>query len=287
MGLTLDRLALDDVGANPTRIAAAIHQQLGGETGPIAVFEVAVALDIVEIRIEELKNFEGALITTPERSVGVILVNKRSSRQRQRFTASHELLHFLSPVHRPTSADGFWCSRDDMIANQLDSKDRHLRQGAEANAFAIELLAPLKRIKRYIHNKPDLAAVLAMSDDLDISKQAAARRYVSRHQETLAVVFSRDGYLLYFDRSRHFPWLSLRKNAAMPTLPQAKSDTGVSEVEEADPDDWIANPDHVVVTVQTLRQQAGHAMTLLHLVSANDDDGGIDDAYERFSRFSD
>ena len=61
--LTLDRIALDDAGGNPRKIAEAIHLQLGDLTGPVPVDAIAHALDIVEIRKEPLTSFEGALIT--------------------------------------------------------------------------------------------------------------------------------------------------------------------------------------------------------------------------------
>jgi hypothetical protein len=287
MALTLDRMALDDVGANPARLARAIHQQLGEGQGAVPVVEIARALDIVEIRFETLTNFEGALITTPERGYGSILVNQRSNSGRRRFTIGHELLHFLSPVHLPTSPDGFWCGRRDMTVSQVDSMDRHMRQESEANAFAIELLAPLKRIRSYLQGEPDLAAVSSMSDEMDISKEAASRRYVSCHEEILAVVFSRDGRCLYADRSKSFPQLSLRKNAALPELTVGTGVTGLSSIEDAEPDDWIASPDDVHMTLQILRQRAGWSITLLRIVAMDEDEdqGGIDDTYERFTRF--
>lgn len=125
--------------------------------------------------------------------------------------------------------------RRDMICDQPDSKDRHVRQESEANTFAIELLAPLKRIRAYLRGNADLANVIAMSDELDISKEAAARRYVSKHPEPLAVVFSREEQFLYATRSKDFPGLSLHQNLAMPMLPRGARDR--SEWEEVRPED--------------------------------------------------
>lgn len=112
-------MAIEEVGANPERLADAIHVQLGERPGPVPVAEIAKALDIVEIRAEPLSNIEGALVTTPERDIGSILVNQHSSRRRRRFTIGHELLHFLNAWHQPTL-----CNQADMIANQSDSKNR-------------------------------------------------------------------------------------------------------------------------------------------------------------------
>ena len=138
--LTLDRIALDDAGGNPRKIAEAIHLQLGDLTGPVPVDAIAHALDIVEICKEPLTSFEGALITNVEKDYGSILVNARSNPQRRRFTVAHELGHFLNAWHKPT----IQCSREDMIVSA--ARDRHLRQETEANAFSIELLTPRKRL---------------------------------------------------------------------------------------------------------------------------------------------
>jgi hypothetical protein len=285
MGLSLDRMALDDVGANPARIAGAIHDQLKDVKGAVPVFEVAMALDILDIRIEPLTTFEGALVTTAERGEGSILLNKNASRQRQRFTAGHELLHFLSPIHRPTSEGGFWCSRADMTERRLDAQDLHQRQEAEANVFAIELLAPRSHIKPYLRRAPSLGAVMEMASSLDISKEAAARRYVECHGETLAVVFSRNGRVLYFDVARDFPRLALGKGMSLPKLTGGSDETPLGAMEEVPADDWLSTPSGVEMEAQTLQQQNGYAMTLLHVLPDEDDeDMGIEDAYDRFTR---
>ena len=104
--LQLDRIELEDASPHPERLAGAIHSQLGALAGPVPVHQIARALDIQEIREERLRGMEGALITTPERSYGGIVVNSQSSWRRQRFTVAHELGHFLNPWHRPTAASG-------------------------------------------------------------------------------------------------------------------------------------------------------------------------------------
>jgi IrrE N-terminal-like domain len=65
------------------------------------IHQIAEALDIVEIQQARLKGLEGALVSAPERDIGLIVVNSASSVQRQRFTVAHELGHFLNPWHRP------------------------------------------------------------------------------------------------------------------------------------------------------------------------------------------
>jgi hypothetical protein len=83
MSLKLDRMAIEEIGLNPRRLAEAIHGQLSNFDGPVPVYEIALALDIHEIRTKPLKNLEAALVTTPERSYGSILLNSYSNRRRR------------------------------------------------------------------------------------------------------------------------------------------------------------------------------------------------------------
>lgn len=78
-------MPLEEVGGHPERLVGAIHDQLPDLTGPVPVVEIALALDIEEIREEPLKSFEGALITPPVKVYWSIVVNARSSRQRRRY----------------------------------------------------------------------------------------------------------------------------------------------------------------------------------------------------------
>jgi hypothetical protein len=284
MNIRLDRTALDDVGANPKRLAEAIHDQMGDSSGPVLVRDIALALDIDEIREESLTHIEAALITTPERGYGAILVNSKSSSQRRRFSIGHELGHFLSPWHQPTSGNGFQCSRSDMIATDQRTTDRHLRQEAEANSFAIELLAPRKRVRPYLSHAADLRHVLGMATDLDISREAAARRYVELHHANLAVVFGKNGCFSYATRGDAFPALCVRKGQPIECVGDA-SKAQLSDTEEVDASEWLYRSGPHELSAQTLHQQNGFSITLLCAAgSADDPDDGIDDAYERFTR---
>ncbi len=84
MSVALDRMAIEEVGLNPQRLAEAIHDQLAGLEGTVPLYDIAAALDIEEIREQRLSNLEAALVTTPERDRGRVLLNSSSSRQRRR-----------------------------------------------------------------------------------------------------------------------------------------------------------------------------------------------------------
>jgi len=277
--ILLDRMALDDVGLNPEKLAAAIHDQLGHRPGPVPVHGIARALDILQIREEPLEGFEGALVTGQERDRGSILVNTRRSTRRRRYTVAHELLHFLNPTHRPTSLQGFWCSKIDMRLTALDDKDRHRRQEAEANTFAIELLAPLNKVKHLVGERPDLKLVLAMARELDLSREACARRLVELHSETIAAVFSRAGRMLYAATSPDFPTLAVAKDELL-SLPSTAPVARPSRMDEAEPSDWLRNAGGIELMQQTLQQQDGYATTLLWVIGEADPDD-LEDTYSR------
>ena len=56
-------------------MAAALHGQLGKLTKAIPIEAIARALDITEVRKEEMDGCEGVLLTDRMRSYGKILVN--------------------------------------------------------------------------------------------------------------------------------------------------------------------------------------------------------------------
>ncbi len=280
--LQLDRMAIEEVGLNPEKLADAIHKQLGLLNGPVPVREVALALDILEIREEALMNLEGVLLTTPQRGNGSILVNLRSPEERRRFSIGHELGHFLISSHRPISEEGFRCSSRDM-AGVSEAAIVHRRQEAEANAFAINLLAPPHLLKKYLGRAPDMQHVLAMADDLTLSKEAAARRYVERHSEDLAAVFGKNGRITYWSAPTRFPPLAIQRGDQLPAEAMNGLDGRLTAMEAVDAVEWLRKPAGVALAAQTLAQQNAHSITLLHAEAA-DDSGDEDDTYSRFSK---
>jgi hypothetical protein len=282
--ITLDRMAIEEVGLNPQNLAQAIHNQLGDLDGAVPIHQIVAALDIDEIRERPLSNLEAALVTTPERDRGRILLNSRSSRQRRRFSLGHELLHFLNPTHEQTSLGGFYCTRGDMRISSGDaSRAGHIRQESEANSFAIELLAPLRRMKPFLRGTPELGQVVSMAEELDISREAAARRFVELHAADLAVVFCKDGKFVYGAYGRDFPRLSLRKGERCDL--EKPVNGAISDFDEVTAGDWLQSPPRACELVaQTLWQAEGYTITLLRAeVPDDDDEPGFDDTFERFT----
>jgi hypothetical protein len=254
-------MEIDDADWTPQARAAEIHRQLGELPPPISVHQIAQALDIHHIREEPLTNFEGCLVTDPERSAGDILVNSGASKPRRRYTIAHELGHFLCTWHKSGDEGSFRCSRSDMTVSR-GQRGRDLQE-AEANQFAIELLAPKRFLSKHLRRLPELERNLSINKELDISKAAAARRYVELHPEPLAVVFAQHDRFLYAHRGAAFPWLPFSRDDTMPKLPATVDGENLSQMTEVDPLDWLRPGAARELAVQVLRQENSHAMILL------------------------
>jgi hypothetical protein len=275
MAIELDRIEIESAGADPARLAAAIIKQLPDLTGPVPIYDIARALDIDEIREERLNSFEACLLTDRHKSHGSILVNAASSPRRRRYSVGHELGHFLNERHVPTSDDGFRCTKDDMAHPRRAGQ--HLRQEAEANTFAIELLAPEKLIRPRLKRAADLEHALAIADRQDISREAAVRRYVALHDECLAVVFTANGRVRYIEKSKEFPHTCVWTGDAVPVLPRRPRDgSGLTTLDEVSAALWLSRPDSATLFAQTLYQVDGHAMMLLMTEREEHENDGFD-----------
>ena len=285
---TLKRVDVADIHA-PGLLARTLHIQMGSTEGPVPITDIASALDISYIRIDEYDGFEGMLLTDRRRSDGVILANKRNGGRRARFTVAHELGHFLLERHTFSSDTGFLCTEKDLRARS--AKRHHWRQETEANRFAIELLAPKDRFSAFLNADPDLEHVREASGRLHLSKEATARRYLDLRDAMMAMVFHRHGKLRYFDKRKSFPYLPFAKGAAMPVSATERRDTNpVTALVEADPKDWFDAPPGATLWIQTLFQKDGFGTTMLLLdddgyVDRDDDGSGPEDTYSRYSRF--
>lgn len=274
--LSLCRFTLEEAGSNPRIKARALHQQLTGlglSDGVIPIEIIATSLGIGEIRYDANLAFEGAVVMTPNKSRGSILV-KQASKPRMRFTIAHELFHFLSDQHQPING-AFNCKASDMQVG-MDFKPRtaeqkarikHYRQEAEANQFAAEILIPFERVKRRLNAEPDLEHVLSISHEFGVSKEAAARHYASRNGDTVAILFIKDGSLRYTVRSKEFPWVKILRGQAVPYVPKPRPGSKASDVDDDEILNWVDLPRRHQfggeIKVQALYQDNGFGMVLL------------------------
>ncbi len=281
--MKLDRMALADC-TTPKKLLDALLGQIPDLPLPVPIEEIAAALDIEQIQSLDTEGFEGGLIAFDDKSSGTILVNKRSPRPRQRFTIGHELGHFLNPWHVPPTG-GFRCTASDMRRFDVPSRpDRAAQMEAEANAFSAGFLMPDTGFRRTLRQwgGPEMAHILTLADRYDVSKEAAGRKYVALHDEPCAIVFSRNGAILYGQRGEDFPYLEVGKGRPLPngslTRRDGLGDGIISAWDEVDPHVWLSRTRGVKsLTEQALGQRDGYRMTLLCVEIDDADELGVED----------
>ena len=203
-----------------------------------------------------------ALITDANKSRGLIGVRSGARPTRRRYSIAHELGHFLSESHRPTVDGGFACSKED-LSNPFGAT-RHVRQEREANLVAIEVLTPRDQLAPILKPAADIERAMRIARRFEVSGEAALRRYVDLHSETLAVAFSKDGRLRYLHRKDGFPWIRLEKSDPIGETPSPPRDgERITSMDEVDAETWIDNGVGHRLFAQTLSQAGGFATTLL------------------------
>lgn len=271
--MLISRMDLADLGS-PEALVEGILKQVPDFPIPVPVEEIAHSVDITDITLINTDSFEGGLVTDRNKSEGVILVNRRSGRRRKRFTVSHELGHFLMPLHLPDNGTEFMCTASDMRRSASSKTlDRATRMEIEANLFAANLLMPTVPFRRDLSQSaaPDITLILQLCRRYDTSKEATARRFCELIDTPTAVVFSRNGRFLYAARNREFPFISMRRD--QPLAPKTLSacfkgtEGDVSVMDTVDGCWWIDTEPYCnrQIFEQTLVQADGYRLTLLQL----------------------
>lgn len=281
--IQLSRMELADCG-NPEKLIVEILRQLPTLSPPVPVEDIAVAVGIEEIRDLDTEGFEGALIALADKSRGVILVRKNSPPYRRRFSISHELGHFLIPTHVAIDSRGFMCRADDMRMTQSATSDRAARMEVEANRFAAHLLMPPPLLRRELARLrgADISHILQLADRYDVSKEAAARRYVEYQSELCAVVVSKDGVILRIYRQRLFPFVPLSSGDPVPpnSLTARHKGDSLSNWSDVDVSIWIEEGRRQyqrALNEQVLLQRDGFRLTLLNLECEDEEDADLEE----------
>lgn len=272
--LEIDRSALADT-AQADQLAALVVSQVTQQLDhlfPVPVEAIARACGILEIQALQTENFVGGLIQDEYKNNGYVLVKAGMRPDRTRFTIAHELGHFVNLRHvAPPGTDRLLCSKQDLQASGGDARNGRHGMEVQANEFAANLLMPKSALvtQPFMRGSPEISRISALQALCHVSKEAAARRYVDLHGDDFAIVFSKDGNLVYTVKSRDFPWLDLRPGQPIyrKTLTREFNgeDGATSDQEEADAHHWLG--DEVAPRWQlweeVLVQSNGYRMTLL------------------------
>ena len=268
--LSLDLVELADL-TRPTEIVAEIIRQTPQDTiSPTPIRGIAWAAGIKEIQEKKLENLEGALVANPTKSEGIIVINQDARHHRKRFTLGHELGHFLIPRH----GHKMECSMADMMAQSNKDCPPKRRIEVEANTFSAELLMPSSRFCSIpsFNQEPTVSSISELAQIFDVSFQASANRFMSLHEYPIAIVFSRNGRILYGYKGSNIPfWLNVNKNELVPAKCHTKT-VNVNAENQISNDEVVSSiwfnkvkgymlPDTLIE--ETLVQDDGYAATLL------------------------
>lgn len=286
--MKVTRLDLDGKGAGSPEGLVSLILKVEKLSMPVPIEELCRALDIKEIADLETEGFEGGLLMDQYRRNGIILVNKSARGGRRRFTIGHELGHFLIPTHKPVKSDRFLCSRDDMRMWSASEQDAYARMEVEANRFSALILMPPPLLRPYLakFGDPDVAQILALHADFDVSKDAAARAYAQYRDEPVATVVVKDGRVQRIYKSIKFPRMSVGSGDEVPKPcvyhRALAAQVELSELKEVAGGQWLESswgkrmPD---LYEQVLLQQHGYALILLWAELPEEDED--DDPDER------
>lgn len=147
--------------------------------------------DIAEICSDKFDKFDGALLRKEnKKNTWIIVLNKRINNiGRRRFTLAHEIGHFVG--HRYTR-EKFECTRKQLHDFSEDDLE------VEANEFSSQLLMPPDLIRPYVHDEFTIAGLSDIANQLAVSKQAAALRWVEiSKKRPVGFVVSRDGMVCW------------------------------------------------------------------------------------------
>lgn len=261
---------LDEVGS-PAALAAKIHELLPDLPHAVPLENLCGQLDIASIEKVETSGFEAALVMDELKAAGAILLATGRQPERSRFSLAHELGHFLIPSHRPQPGHPFECSYSDLHQRDTQSGDRHQRIEAEANRFAAHLLMPPHKVRAMIgRSQPDLQAIVAMSREFRVSKEAMARTWLDQYREPAAVIIACKGKIERQYRNEDFPWLPSKNGDPLPPdsfVASCTVEAGTyTAIEDVEPDAWLTERDAkrvLALTEQVRGQSDGYAMVLL------------------------
>jgi Zn-dependent peptidase ImmA (M78 family) len=196
----------------------------------------------VTVVVEPLKGTEARLVGSGDKAI--VTVNATSSLPRQRFSAGHELGHWMHDRGRAQ----FSCGTGVQNASFLGSDPESL-----ANRYATELLLPDYMVKPRLGKKaPVLATVQELAGTFTTSLTATALRVVDLGMWPAMVVCFSKNKRQWFKRGcdvpdRLWPQRILSEDSlAFALLREAEA---TSATEEVDADAWIDLPDAGEYTV--------------------------------------
>lgn len=139
------------------------------EEPPVQVAAVAESFGLRVYKMELLSGISGALLKKPDLGTAsgyTVYVNEREPIVRQRFTAAHEIGHFI--LHKDAVSEGI---EEDVF---LRAEGMSSWQETQANKVAAEILMPFHLVK--LLNDRGITALDELARELQVSRTAMSIR---------------------------------------------------------------------------------------------------------------
>lgn len=153
---------------------------------------------------EKLSGAEARILISRPQSV-ITISTAISDLNRRRFGVSHELGHL--EMHR-RQQQAFNCTKGDLDSGGIKERISPTLEN-EANEFAAALLMPEIFFAQHCKETIELSSIQQLANMFRVSLTAAAIRFVNFSLEPLAIVFSYQGCVKWFEMSNDFSKLGL------------------------------------------------------------------------------
>ena len=185
----------------PSTVSERVLNDLGiGSKEDLSLLEEIAWARGVLVKDDLLEGAEARLVVG--RGSGIITVSTTvENPRRRRFSIAHELGHF--EMHRFKKALSI-CLEDDINDGIRISAESEIFEN-EANEFASAFLLPERFFAGLCRDvEPSFDHIAELSDDFDVSLTATALRYLFFCNEPLAIVFSQNNRIRWFQGSKDF-----------------------------------------------------------------------------------
>jgi Zn-dependent peptidase ImmA (M78 family) len=258
---------------------------------PAAVLQELGVTEASELNIEAIAQYCGATILyeplsgCAARILGaadraIITIDSQSTRERQRFSAGHELGHWMHDRHRVA----FGCTVADLRNRDTDNPERR------ANRYAADLLLPRTMFKTHARSvAPTFECIRQLAKIFTMSMTATAIRFVEIGDWPAMIIASNGTGRKWFVSSdtvprKLWPRSMPGENTMAARLMQGYGRGSESPV-EVDADEWIEGPDagRFSLREDSILVKAGEVLSLLwwqneaHLGATGDDEDALDE----------
>jgi hypothetical protein len=242
----------------PFKAPAALLDELGISEPSAINIEAIAQYCGATILYDRLGGCEARILGVDGRAI--ITVSSDAPRPRQRFSAAHELGHWM----RDRGKIAFACTEDSLIREWVDDNPER-----RANRYAADLLLPRRMFEAFVGRMPPtFASARALARSFETSTTSTAIRVVELGSYPSMMVCSERSGRKWFTRSPLVPsslWPRARPGKDSVAAKLLAGSRDANGPEEVDADDWIdhpSSPDYTLIE-DSVRVGTGAILTML------------------------